>query len=100
MMKVTTKMQLYRLIHYSQSAIHVSGGVFAHHQEHLTVFTASGSIHLSCCRLAAGRLGEYCQMLQIQASALDDGRKHLSKCVELTWNNKLTCIVASCWLLS
>ena len=38
-MKVTNKMQLYRLIYYSQSALHVSGDVFTHHQEHLTVFT-------------------------------------------------------------
>jgi hypothetical protein len=30
---------LYRLIYYSKSALHVSGDVFAHHQEHLTVFT-------------------------------------------------------------
>ena len=43
--KVTIKMQLYRLIYYYQSALHVSGDVFAHHQEHLTVFTSSGSIH-------------------------------------------------------
>ena len=35
---------LYRLIHYSKSALHVSGNVFAHHQEHLTVFTVSGSV--------------------------------------------------------
>jgi hypothetical protein len=34
-------MQLYRLIYYSQSALHVSGDVFAHLQEHLTVFTAT-----------------------------------------------------------
>ena len=32
---------LYRLIYYSKSALHVSGDVFAHHQEHLTVFTIS-----------------------------------------------------------
>ena len=36
-MKVTNKMQLYRLIYFSSSALHVSGDVFAHHQEHLTV---------------------------------------------------------------
>jgi hypothetical protein len=42
---------LYRLIYYSMSALHVLGDVFAHHQEHLTVFTPSGSIHPSCCRL-------------------------------------------------
>jgi hypothetical protein len=52
-MKVTNKMQLYRLIYYSKSAPHVSGDVFAHHQEHLTVFTVSGSVHLSCCRLVS-----------------------------------------------
>jgi len=44
-MKVTNKMQLHRLIYFSLSALHASGDVFAHHQEHLTVFTVSGSIH-------------------------------------------------------
>jgi hypothetical protein len=34
---------LYRLIYYSKSALHVSGNVFAHHQEHLTLFTVFGS---------------------------------------------------------
>jgi hypothetical protein len=52
-MKVTNKMQQYRLIYYSQSALHVSGDVFVHHQENLTVFTTSGSIHPSCCRLVS-----------------------------------------------
>jgi len=41
---------LYRLIYYSKSALHVLGDVFAHHQEHLTVLTVSGSVHPSCCR--------------------------------------------------
>ena len=41
---------LHRLIYYSKSALHVSGDIFAHHQEHLTVFTVSGSVHPSCCR--------------------------------------------------
>jgi hypothetical protein len=45
---------LYRLIYYSKSAVRVSGDVFAPHQEHLTVFTVSGSVHLSCCRLPPG----------------------------------------------
>jgi hypothetical protein len=63
-MKVTNKMQLYRLIYFTLSALHVSGDVFAHHQEHLTVFTVSGSVHPSCCRLAAGsNLGEHYQIL-------------------------------------
>jgi hypothetical protein len=33
-MKVTNQLQLYRLIYFSLSALHVSGDVFAHHQEH------------------------------------------------------------------
>jgi hypothetical protein len=40
---------LYRIIYYSKSAVHVSGDVFAQHQEHLTVFTVSGSVNPSCC---------------------------------------------------
>jgi hypothetical protein len=31
--KVTNKMQLYGLIYFSFSALHVSGNVIAHHQE-------------------------------------------------------------------
>jgi len=46
-------MQLYRLIYFSLSALHVSGDVFAHHQEHLTVFTVSGIIHPGGCRLVS-----------------------------------------------
>jgi hypothetical protein len=52
-MNTTNKMQLYRLIYYSQLAQHVWGGVFAHHQEHLTVFTASGNVHQCRCRLVS-----------------------------------------------
>jgi len=44
-------MQLCRLIYYSLPALQVSGVVFAHHQEHLTLFTASGNIHRCRCRL-------------------------------------------------
>jgi len=42
-MKVTNKMQLYRLIYFSLSAVHVSGDVFAHHQEHLTKKTGEAN---------------------------------------------------------
>ena len=42
---------LYRLIYYSKSALHVSGDVFAHDQEHLTVFTVSGGV--SYCQLVS-----------------------------------------------
>jgi hypothetical protein len=54
-MNTTNEMQLrvYRLIYYSLSALHVSGDVFAHHREHLTVFTASGNIHQCRCRLVS-----------------------------------------------
>ena len=39
--------------HYSKSALHISGDIFAHHPEHLTVFAVSGSVHPSCCRLVS-----------------------------------------------
>jgi hypothetical protein len=41
---------------YSKSVLLVSGHVFAHNQEHLTVFTVSGSVHPSCCRLVGYQL--------------------------------------------
>jgi predicted Rossmann fold nucleotide-binding protein DprA/Smf involved in DNA uptake len=44
---------VYRLIYYSKSALHVSGDVFAHHQEHLTVFIVSSSVHQCRCRLVS-----------------------------------------------
>jgi len=51
---------LYRLIYYSKSAVHVSDDVLTHHQEHVTVFTVSGSFHPSRYRLPAGsNLGEH-----------------------------------------
>jgi len=43
-MKTTNEVQLYRLIYYSKSALHVSGDVFARRQEHLSVFTAPMSL--------------------------------------------------------
>jgi hypothetical protein len=51
--KAKNKIQICRLIYYSISALHVSVNVFAHHQAHLTLFTVSGSIHPSCCRLVS-----------------------------------------------
>ena len=47
---MTNKMQLFGLFICTQSALHVSGDVFAHHQEHLTVFKASDIDHVCCCR--------------------------------------------------
>jgi len=74
-MDKTNEMQLYRLIYYFYSAVHVSGDVFAYRQEQKTVFTASSSIHPSRCRLvswmswnssmtpAGSDIGVYYQML-------------------------------------
>ena len=38
----------YLFIH-SQSVLHVSGGVFSNHQEHLTIFTASDIVRPDLC---------------------------------------------------
>jgi len=59
---------LYRLIYYSRSALHVSGDVFAHYQEHLTAFTVSGSVHPSWVEnssmtTADSNLGEHYQIM-------------------------------------
>jgi hypothetical protein len=52
--KISNKMHyIYRLIYYSKSVLRVSGDVFAYLQEHFTVFTVSGSVYPSCCRLVS-----------------------------------------------
>jgi hypothetical protein len=68
-------MQLDRVIYYSCSAVHVSGDVFAHHQEKVTLFTESHSIQPSGFRLVSWKswkstttpadsdIGEYYLML-------------------------------------
>ena len=38
---MTNKMQVFGLFNFTLSDVHVSGDVFAHHEDHLTVFTAS-----------------------------------------------------------
>jgi len=50
---MTNKMQIFGLLICTLSALHVSGDVYAHHQEHLTVVTASDIVHLCCCRLVS-----------------------------------------------
>jgi hypothetical protein len=70
---------------------------------HLVIFTNVAALELcsnASMTPADSDIGEYYQMLYIESSAPDDGRKHRPKHVELTRNNKLTYIVASCWLLS
>ena len=43
--------QLFRLLTFFNSALHVSGDKFAHPQEHfLTVYTAFGTMQRHCCR--------------------------------------------------
>jgi hypothetical protein len=62
--KITNKIQIDILIYYSKSAQHVSGDILVHHQEHLTVFTVSGSVQPSSCRLVAdSNLVEHYQIL-------------------------------------
>jgi hypothetical protein len=60
---------IYRLIYYFKSALHVSGDVFAHHLEHLTVFTVYSSRHPSCCRHQPSATGvntaRYCKYSQV-----------------------------------
>jgi hypothetical protein len=38
-MNATNEMQLYRLIYYSKSALHVSADIFVHHREQLTIYS-------------------------------------------------------------
>ena len=45
-----TRCNFFGLFICTQSALHVSGDVFTHHQEHLTVFTTSDTVHQCCCR--------------------------------------------------
>jgi hypothetical protein len=71
--KITNRMQLYRLIYYSKSALHVSDDVYAHHREHLTVLNELKLSFNSFETPAGSNLGEYCQVLQIESSAPDDG---------------------------
>jgi hypothetical protein len=49
----------------SLSAMHVLGDVFAHHQEHLTVFTASGNIHCSSKFANAVNITRCCKYGQV-----------------------------------
>jgi len=53
-------MQRFGLFICTQSALRVSGDVFAHHQEHLTLFRSTDIVHPSCCRI---RSCKYSQVL-------------------------------------
>jgi hypothetical protein len=69
----------------------------AHYKKRLLELLASEGGGLTASPKACSNTGEYYQILEIESSAPDDGRKHLPKHVELTRNNKLAYIVASCW---
>jgi len=43
------KMQLFLNLIIFTDALHVSGGSSGHHQEHITVHTASGIVNQYCC---------------------------------------------------
>jgi len=59
---ITNKKQLFWLIYLFLSALHVLGDIFAHHQEHLTVLTASDIFHRYCCRLVSLMSWNWCSI--------------------------------------
>jgi len=75
----------------SKDAPHVSGGSSAHHQEHITVHTASGIVNQYCCSLlpwmrfmvaASSSIGWQYLKLFVQLGAPDDGRRNRLKHVQ------------------
>jgi hypothetical protein len=84
---------LYRLIYYSKSALHVSGYVLAHHQEHVTVYTVSGSVHPSCCGLVSWMSWNSIRYCKYSHALLMMGENIARKNVEQTLNTKLIYIV-------
>jgi hypothetical protein len=55
LLSITNEMQRYTIFFIAVSALHVSGGFSAHHQELKTVHTASG-IHQACLLLLLEQL--------------------------------------------
>jgi len=90
-------MLLFRLIYYSWSALHVSGDVFAHHQEHLTVFTVYGNIHPNSCQLVSWMTGNH------PRNQLYMFRAMFSPIIKSTWLYLQYLViftnVAACWCL-
>jgi hypothetical protein len=82
---ITIKMQHYTIFFITVNALHVSGRFSAQHQELKTVHTESG-ICQACLLLplavAASKFDIY-QILCVQFSAPDDGRRNRLKHVEL-----------------
>jgi hypothetical protein len=65
---ISIKMQRYTICLYLETALHVSGGTYTHHQEgaHTTVSTASGICHTvtGICRYR-GRVGTVLRVLWV-----------------------------------
>jgi 3,4-dihydroxy-2-butanone 4-phosphate synthase len=49
LLSITNKMQRYTVFFIAVNALHVSGGLSAHHQELKTLYTASGVCQAFCC---------------------------------------------------
>ena len=78
-LSITNKMQRYTVFFFIVSALHVSSGFSAHHQE-LKKCTRSIR-YLSTLAIAANRFDKY-PMLHVHFWAPDDERKNRSKHVE------------------
>jgi hypothetical protein len=66
--KMTNKMQLCRIIYCSLTALHVSSGIIAHHQERLSCNYSFWFIHVCRCRLLITTLVDF--QLDVQNSYL------------------------------
>jgi len=51
----TNEMQRFLKLFIFTDGLHVAGGSSAHHQEHITVHTASGTVNQYCCLLLLWR---------------------------------------------
>ena len=89
-----------------QPAEHVSGDIFAHPQEHWTVFTVCGIKHRRCCvRAGSGRTPSWsCSqavskpvwhipLLCVRQNTPDDGQRNRPKHVEFYSKNKFEKLV-------
>jgi len=91
-------MQQCRIIYCSLAALHVSSDTFAHHQEHLNCIYSFW--YYTRMSLPAATYVCNTRSCKYSLDAPDGERKYRSKHVEQPRNNKLSYIVASCWLFS
>ena len=70
---MTNKMQTFGLFICTQSVLRVSGDVFAHHQEPLTVFTAFDTVQLCCAGTAVAQWLRCCATNRKVAGSIPDG---------------------------